>query len=218
MTTPRGVARDPAVVLAVACAALFILLALVVNGHGHTFLDEPVTSFVTSLPVPTDAWAFLTSLGGRILIPLGFVLVAGLALARRWREAVVVGGALLLAVGLTEVVKLAVARPRPPGEALADASGYSFPSGHTLNSTVTYGLIALVAWRSSLPRSARLVVVAALAALVLLIGASRIALGVHYPSDVLAGLLAGTAIVCGAAALMPPRRSEPSPEGVGAGP
>jgi undecaprenyl-diphosphatase len=209
MTRPRQIARDPAVVVAVACAALFVLLALIVNGQGHTFLDEPVTSFVTSLPIPTGAWMFLTFLGGTILIPIGIVLVVGLALAGRRREAVVVAAALLLAVGLTEVVKLAIARPRPPGEPLVDASGYSFPSGHTLNSAVTYGLIGLMAWRSSLPPVVRRIIVVALAALIVLIGASRIALGVHYPSDVLAGLLAGMAIVAGAAALMPRPSSDP---------
>jgi undecaprenyl-diphosphatase len=218
MTNPRDVARDPAAVVAAVCAALFVLLALIVNGHGHTFLDEPVTSFVRGLPVPPDAWAFLTFLGGTILLPIGIVLVVGLALARRWREAVVVGVALLLAVGLTEAVKLAVARPRPPGGALVDASGYSFPSGHTLNSTVAYGLIALVVWRSTLPITARRVAVVALAALIVLIGASRIALGVHYPSDVLAGLLAGTAIVAGAAALVPQRPTDPPVTGRSAAP
>ena len=59
----------------------------------------------------------------------------------------------------TSTVKVAIARPRPPGPALAEFSGYSFPSGHTLNSTVTYGLIGLLVWRTRWPRWVRAIVV-----------------------------------------------------------
>jgi undecaprenyl-diphosphatase len=107
----------------------------------------------------------------------------------------VVAVALVGATLFTDVVKDLIARLRPPDPVLGPASGYSFPSGHTLNSTVTYGLVALYAWRSHLALAARRVAVAILAAIPFLVGLSRIALGVHYPSDVLGGWLAGMAVV-----------------------
>ena len=88
----------------------------------------------------------------------------------------------------------AVGRPRPPGFS-ADELGYSFPSGHTLNSTTTYGLLALIAWRSQRPLLERRVAIAIGVMVPILVGLSRIALGVHYPSDVLGGWLAGVAFV-----------------------
>jgi membrane-associated phospholipid phosphatase len=197
----RDLVRDPAAWVAIACAIGFLLVGVVVNGQGHMGLDAPASSFVKSLPVPTDAWALLTAAGGIILVPIGIVLVVGLLLIGQVRMAIVVAAALILAAVSTELVKLLVARPRPPGEPLVGAPGYSFPSGHTLNSTVTYGLVALVAWRSRLPIAVRRILVAGLVVLIVLVGLSRIALGVHYPSDVLAGWLAGTAIVAVAAAL-----------------
>ncbi len=201
MITSRDLLRDPAAIVAIACAIGFLLVGVVVNGQGHVGLDAPASSFVKGLPVPTDAWALLTAAGGLVLVPIGTVLVVGLLLVGQVRMAIVVAAAIILTAAGTELVKLLIARPRPPGEPLVGAPGYSFPSGHTLNGTVTYGLVALVAWRSSLPRPARRILVAALVALIALVGMSRIALGVHHPSDVLAGWLAGTAIVAGAAAL-----------------
>jgi membrane-associated phospholipid phosphatase len=191
----RDLVRDPAAWVAIACAIGFLLVGVVVNGQGHIGLDAPASSFVKSLPVPTDAWALLTAAGGLILVPIGIVLVVGLLLVGQVRMAIVVAAALVLGALGTELVKLLIARPRPPGDPLVGAPGYSFPSGHTLNSTVTYGLVALVAWRSRLPLPVRRVLVVALVVLIVLVGLSRIALGVHYPSDVLAGWLAGTAIV-----------------------
>lgn len=104
----------------------------------------------------------------------------------------------------TRVVKAYVARIRPPAGALVPAPGFSFPSGHTLNSTVTYGLIALLVWRSDLPAWVRRLTAIALAILIILIGLSRVALGSHYPSDVVGGWLAGIAIVSVVAVLTPP--------------
>jgi membrane-associated phospholipid phosphatase len=73
--------------------------------------------------------------------------------------------------------------------------GYSFPSGHSALSMVAYGIFALLVVHSSLARPVKCVVITLLGALVLLVGLSRVYLGVHYPSDVLGGWLSGAAIV-----------------------
>ena len=201
MGVERRRTRDPLLWLALASVAGFVTLAALVAGRGTVAFDDPVIRVVIGLPVPTGAWEALTFLGGNLLIVLGVLLVVALLGMRRVGLAVAVGIALLLATFATDAIKDLVARPRPPGEPLAPAVGYSFPSGHTLESTVTYGLIALVAWRSRLPIAVRRAAVVAGVALPLLIGLSRIALGVHYPSDVLAGWLAGTAVVACVAAV-----------------
>ena len=172
----------------------FTILALAVNGLGAIGFDDPAIAFVKGLPVPTEVWRAITQAGGAILVPIGLAIVVGLLVARRPRSALVYGVALLVATGWTQLVKVALERVRPPGGELI-AAGYSFPSGHALNSTVTYGLIALLVWRSGLPRWIRVTTAVILAVLIGLIGLSRIALGAHYPSDVVGGWLAGLAIV-----------------------
>jgi len=202
---------DPWLLVAIVCATGFLVLAIVLNGQGEFAFDAPVAAFVQGLPVPTEVWLALTQAGGAILVPIGVGLVLVLLGLRQYRMAVVVAVALIGATLATDHIKDFVMRPRPPGEPLASADGYSFPSGHSLLSTVTFGLVALVVWRSPLPLGLRRTVVVLLVLLVPLIGLSRIALGVHYPSDVLAGGLGGIAIVSTVAAVTR-QRPPPSPD------
>ncbi|HVF31511.1 MAG TPA: phosphatase PAP2 family protein [Acidimicrobiales bacterium] len=98
-------------------------------------------------------------------------------------------------------VKILVDRPRPVvEEPLAHAFGKSFPSGHAMSSTVTYGALVLV-FLPMIPRAWRWVVVGLTSLLVLAIGASRLLLGVHFVSDVIGGYALGLAWLCGCAAL-----------------
>ena len=91
------------------------------------------------------------------------------------------------------VVKVLVNRPRPEFEnALAHAMGKSFPSGHAMSSTVVYGTLLLV-FLPALPKRSRRWVFAATVTLVLAIAASRLALGVHFLSDVIGGIVLGLA-------------------------
>lgn len=92
------------------------------------------------------------------------------------------------------VLKVIVARPRPTfdGAPLNEAYGHSFPSGHAMSSVICYGavLLVLIAY---VPHRWRRPTIAVTAAIVLAIGLSRLGLGVHYTSDVIAGYLLGIA-------------------------
>ena len=186
--------RDPWTAVAALSALGFFAIAHVINGQGTVWLDAPVASVARGLPVPVEIWLAITQAGGLFLVLVGAALVVALVALRRPRLAVTVALALVAAFLLTAEVKVFVGRPRPP-DPVAPYEGYSFPSGHTLNATVTYGIAALLLWRSDLSPRVRLVAAGALVALIAAVGLSRIALGVHYPSDVVAGWLAGTAIV-----------------------
>ncbi len=99
---------------------------------------------------------------------------------------VVLAGAELLNL----VLKLSFHRPRPE-YAFVNLETYSFPSGHAMISTAAYGAFAYLAWSRLRTRQARLALVAGTAVLVALICFSRLYLGVHYLSDVLAGAAGG---------------------------
>ncbi len=138
---------------------------------------------------------FITYLGGWPAILAGSI-AAGLFLAvlRRWRYlvgfiAAVLGGELFV-YGM----KMLFRRPRPPLiNALTPETGYSFPSGHVFVAIVFYGLLAYFVWRGTRRRAVRALAIAAGLFAVVLIGFSRLYLGVHWPSDVLASLAAGAA-------------------------
>lgn len=166
------------------------------------------TAYANAVGPVLDASFAVTVLGGTEVVP--WLLAAGAAVllaARLWRSA----AALALAVGLTQIVvqlvKEAVSRPRPPAnEAIADAGGFSFPSGHAATSAALFGVLALVAIHN-LRGPAR--VCAACAGLVVIagVGLSRVLLGAHYPTDVVAGWMTGAAVAVASVALLAwPRR------------
>ncbi len=194
--------RDPWPWIGVVSATAFIVLATLVSRSGGLAFDEPLATAIRGLPIPAWAWMLVTTLGGAVAAAVGTVLVVICLLSRRIRLALIVALILIGQTAFTHFVKEVVERPRPPWPHLVAVTGYSFPSGHTTTSTVTYGLLAVVAWRSQIPLIARRVAVIAGVALPVLVGLSRIALGVHYPSDVLGGWLAGIAFVALGATLI----------------
>jgi membrane-associated phospholipid phosphatase len=101
---------------------------------------------------------------------------------------------LMAAWGVQLVAKQVVHRARPIVEdAVAHAPGYSFPSGHAANTAAACAVVTVLVW-PLLGRRGRLAVPAAAAVVVLLTAADRVLLGVHYPSDVVAGVLLGVAV------------------------
>jgi membrane-associated phospholipid phosphatase len=171
----------------------FGLIAEGVVGN-ETAADERLANWLherASDPL-TDFFHLVTTLGGFLTL-LAITLIAVVFLWRRDQRvpavfvALAFAGAQLLSSGM----KLAFERERPVfPDPLATESTYSFPSGHALVSLAVYGALALlVAPRLSLAR--RIGLFGAVAILVLAIGFSRLYLGVHYLTDVLAGYAVG---------------------------
>lgn len=137
----------------------------------------------------------VTALGATdTVLPLTVLAVGLLACCRQWHGAV----ALALSVGVTQavvaLVKDAVARPRPlANEAIADAGGSSFPSGHSATTAALFGVLALVALRST-HGWVRVAIACASIAVIAGVGVTRVLLGAHYPTDVMAGWLTGGTI------------------------
>jgi undecaprenyl-diphosphatase len=197
----RSLRRDPWPWVGAACAIAFVVLATLVARRDGLAFDEPFSEWLRGLPVPAWFWEACTFLGGLFLVALGFAMGLAALVTRRYRLVLVIAIVLIGSALLTEAVKALVMRQRPP-DPITGTDGYSFPSGHTLNSTATYGLLAVIAWRSRLSLGLREVAVAIGVVAPILVGLSRIALGAHWPTDVLAGWLAGIAFVALGAVLI----------------
>lgn len=180
---------------ALALAAFGGLLAL----NGST-LDIRVSEAVRGLRTPSAdaALRLLTRLGDpRVLLVLALLLGA-VAFLRG--HPVTAGFGLLTGLGapLNFGLKLLIRHPRPPEAFLllgSAATGTGFPSGHAMAACISYGFLACLVARASLPRGWRAAGVALLALVILLVGFSRVYLGVHWPTDVLAGWLAGGVVL-----------------------
>jgi undecaprenyl-diphosphatase len=156
-------------------------------------LDLTVLEWLRQFNSPTLDLAarVFSALGSEVVAVLLVVLLGVLARRRRWGAAV----ALLLTTGgaqlLNNVLKGLFERTRPaPVTGLIPVQAFSFPSGHAMVSAAFYFFLAYLGWRVIRGRW-RPLWVGALLTLVLLIGLSRLYLGVHYFTDVVAGYLAG---------------------------
>jgi undecaprenyl-diphosphatase len=163
-------------------------------------------------PWLNETLLMLTRLGDFVIVASLVLLAAGCFLvARRIRFAGVIALIGLLAWGIDYGVKLAVDRPRPNiSTALADPPALpSFPSGHALGTMAVYGTLGLLLGRI-VPRLAYLFVITGIG-ISLVVGLTRVMIGVHYPFDVLAGWLAGLMLLVLARALIgPPPEKTPS--------
>ncbi len=183
----------PPSLLSVAC---FAQLATELRENELGPIDTAVASFVTRSRGELDQpMLWLTDLGeGYSLVSLALVAGALLLAARRWRELAYLSSVGVGTLLLSGLLKLAFQRSRPGAAGLYlihTPHSYSFPSGHALGSTgVLFGLV-LVA-RAVGVRGVYLAVLATAVVLIVLgIATSRVYFGVHFPSDVLGGLLAG---------------------------
>ena len=139
----------------------------------------------------------ITDLGNiRFVIPVTIILVLILFFKKRFAEGLWLGGTILFCGAIsTKVLKKLIDRDRPEFLQLITKTNESFPSGHTIATTIFYGLLGLVLLLAVRELWKKWVIALITMAWILFIMVSRIYLGVHYPTDVLAGFLFGAASV-----------------------
>jgi len=180
-------------------AVPFGLLVSQVRGRGRlvdvdTAGLQGLHRWVRSSPGAVGPLKVLTDLGSPLwLWVVVIVAVVVLLRAGRTRLAVFILVTAIVGSGIDTVVKLVVDRPRPFFvDPVAHARGKSFPSGHVMSSTVVYGAV-LLAFLPAVARRWRPWLAGGVGLLVAAIGFSRLALGVHYLSDVAGGFVLGLA-------------------------
>ena len=187
---------DPRPLIAVLGLGGFAFLTWIIVQHANLPFDLQLLEAAKGLGQYMPEWRGLSDSANLPLIAVGAAIVVWLLWTRQRSEAFLVIVILALVTAGSELVKQAVARPRPPGvENTYLGVVYSYPSGHVLEAVTIYGIIAVLVWRSSLPKVVRVAVPLLFLAIVVLVAVARVAVGEHYPSDVLAGLLAGIAFV-----------------------
>jgi undecaprenyl-diphosphatase len=176
--------------LATVSLVLFSWLADEILKRGTDRFDNGVRSLIHqhASPPVTAIMEFVTNLGDWPVILFGTVVVLLLFWYRRDGDHLLLLLVTMVGAGFLDgVLKLAFHRPRPDPFFGVKPSTFSFPSGHALISLCFYGLIAGMASFQLHARWQRAAVWSAAGVMVGLIGLSRIYLGVHWPSDVLAG-------------------------------
>ena len=134
----------------------------------------------------------ITLFGSNIFLFPAYVLIAGYQLYRgRKILAVNIGILGVTSIALLHALKALFRRSRPDTAVMEELSKYSFPSGHTMSAFIFCCIAGYLTWKMKFHIALKLVIIFLLLVFALLVGFSRIILGVHYPSDVVAGVVLG---------------------------
>jgi len=187
--------RSRTTVLGLLATALALLLFAwiaieVVRGEGAEF-DAAVRNAVHAWAFPRLTWVMrgFSQLGeAPFLIGAGLLVFWRLAASGRKRAAVLLVGTVLGSEALTQILKLVFHRPRPEAFfGLPNPEMYSFPSGHAITSCCFWGVLAAILAARSHSLRVKAAIWTMASVLAAMVGFSRVYLGVHYPTDVLAG-------------------------------
>lgn len=174
------------------CLLVGIVLAIKVKQVGILAMDEQVSAWVNRYIVSEKLTPFviaLTQTGSAVWI-IGWMLMLGWLWHDRDKWSLTALNLIVALLG-NRMIKAAMMRQRPSGVWLVHASGYSFPSAHAMISLVFYGMLMLWLMRSSCHCAVKIGAGCLLGLLIVAIGMSRVYVGVHYISDVLAGYCFG---------------------------
>ncbi|MGW4946898.1 phosphatase PAP2 family protein [Actinoplanes sp. NPDC004185] len=190
-----------AVAVAALAALVFVLLTVAVLGHVSAMeqvdaaISGPAHRFALAHPLWRWVMSAITRTGSTAYLgPVAAVACLALLRWRRWRQAGFVAVATLVTAGVRLMIVNAVARPRPVAW-LTAASGWSFPSGHSTAAAAAALIAVIVGWPLLRRRRDRLMLSGILGAWAVAVGISRVALTVHWPTDVLGAWLLVAVVV-----------------------
>jgi len=174
---------------------LFVELTSKVKNEMMGSFDEQVTNYVLSFrnDTLTDYFVFVTDVGdvnGYLIILLITVILSWLVF-KKWKYVWQITLVLALATLSNMMLKRFIDRARPEIEHLVSVKTLSFPSGHAMSSMAFYGFLIYLIYKLKIHRALKAVFITLFSILILSIGLSRIYLGVHFPSDVAGGWIAG---------------------------
>ena len=189
----------------IAMVILLLVVLILFSFIVHTVFFREEQQFDSTLTAAlfrykTPEWVpvaeVITMFGSNIFLFPAYLLMAGFQFYRgRKMLAVNIGILGLSSVALLHGLKAYFKRDRPDTAVMEELSRYSFPSGHTMSAFIFCCIAGYLTWKTRLPLVLKVMIIFLLTIFALLVGFSRIVLGVHYPSDVAGGLALGAAWV-----------------------
>ena len=172
------------------CVIIFLKILEDVFEKDKLIIDTIVYNFVVlklRMEPLTTIMKIITNLGGAYFL-IGITILSIIFLKDK-KISLLISLNLVISTILNILLKNIIQRPRPEGYRLIEETGYSFPSGHYMVSMAFYGFIIYLIWKKVENKKIKYTLCTILTILMLAIGISRIYLGVHYASDVIAGFL-----------------------------
>ncbi|MGB5822171.1 MAG: phosphatase PAP2 family protein [Saonia sp.] len=184
-----------ALVLVLGCINLFVELTATLKTETLASYDHQITQYVIAHRSPsiTKYFKFMTEVGdvNGYLIVLGISVLLTILVFKRWKYIAQITLVLLLATISNMMLKRFIDRARPGIEHLVVVKTLSYPSGHAMSAMAFYGFLMYLVYKFKMNIILKSVLFIFLILFVLSIGISRIYLGVHFPSDIAGGFIAG---------------------------
>jgi undecaprenyl-diphosphatase len=184
----------PSALISLLCAEGFACMALLYSSPFMINFDSYITSFVQSMEAPaiTTIMKFFTYIGAGlpIVIIAVFALIILYFVLDHRRELILFVTAIVGSALLNVLLKLLFHRARPNLHRIIEVTGFSFPSGHAMAAFSLYATLIFLLRNNVSSGYSRVLLLLIGSTVIAAIGLSRIYLGVHYPSDVIAGYLA----------------------------
>ncbi len=174
------------------CMTIFLILAISIIKAESIIIDDIGYNLISKYLISdfmTPIVKIVTQLASPIFLVILTILLMVFIKNNNIRKYICVN--LIVSTILNFGIKNIVRRTRPEGFRIIEESGYSFPSGHSMVSMAFYGLLIYLIYKKVDNKYLKNCLIFLLSIIILLIGLSRIYLGVHYTSDVLAGFLLG---------------------------
>lgn len=190
---------------------IFGVIAIFHESRVGRWIDREVYEFIYASEsfITTALMLGFTQLGEVLsMIVMSLILISILMLYKLKIHTLFILISMIASSILIPVLKNSFDRERPSMLRLIEISGFSFPSGHAMGSTIFFGSLGTIIKHTDLNNKALLMTVCA--TFILMISSSRVYLGVHYPTDVLAGVVIGLAVVVGTSALLHKKLRKPS--------
>src|SRR3954447_21483678 len=172
----------------------FSCVAVLISGQKIIRFDQTVISFIQDFESPTltPIMKFFTYIGAFPSVFVIFLLACFfLYFVLKHRIELLLFGTVVIGTPIiNQILKQFFHRVRPDLHRLIEIGGYSFPSGHAMNAFTVYGILTFLLWRHINTRLGRTVLIMISSIFILMIGTSRVYLGVHYPSDIIGGYFA----------------------------
>lgn len=172
----------------------FSFMAFFVSANKVVQFDSTIITFVqgfenSALTVVMKVFTFIGDTKSVIVLSILVIIFLYVVLKHRV-ELILFIAAIIGSAVLNQLLKYSFQRARPELHRLIEIDSYSFPSGHAMNAFTVYTIISFLLWRHIPSRTGRILLIIISALMIFTIGISRIYLGVHYPSDIIAGYFA----------------------------
>lgn len=178
--------------LAILCLIVFVVIGFNIYNGNDIVIDGVIYDFINRYFISDDMTSFmkiLTNIGDTLCIIIVTILCMFLFKNNKIRASIVIN--LVVVTTMNIGLKYLFIRNRPTFNVLVNESGYSFPSGHSMISIVFYGYLIYLIYKIIDNKKVKWLLISILSIVIVIIGFSRIYLGVHYASDVIGGFCFG---------------------------